>query len=311
MIETAKSGQGRLSAFSFFRWHRKAEEAAEHGEFYSAQSHRGFQFGCLVFLTVWLAYFFLSVLTSGDKMMMALFAAAFLVYLPGSFFIVNGIKSGLKKKGVSKGVNRVVTLVGSFVLISVLLLGITWGTLYGSRHGWFREDNEETYVWNGHTHTAHNDTLPVTVEDLTGELYEGYNRKLTRESSVLLTRVEASQWRRLDAEDRREMPYLDYTVVVVKAPIFYGICKEQLFHAGDDFEEEKPEKDRYSWQPVDPAPWGAVEAYQWGDSYGGLTHFLLCYGDRIVELELSYRYGQTISETGMALVGEKLGKGPL
>lgn len=296
---------------SYFRWHRKAEEAAEHGEFYSARSHRWFQFGGLVFLAVWLSYFFLSVLTSGDKTAMALLIATFLIYLPGAFLIVDGIKEGLKKKGVSKGVNRVVTLVGGFVLISALLGGITWGTLYGSRHGWFQADNEETYVWNGHTHTAYNDTLPVAVEDLTGDFYESYNRKLTRESSVLLTRIEVSQWRRLDAEDQREMPYLDYTVVVVKVPLLYEMCKEELYHARDGYEAEKPEKDRYSWQPVDPAPWGAVEAYQWGDSYGGLTHFLLCYQDRIVELELSYRYGQTISETGMALVGEKLGHGKL
>ncbi|MDE6107132.1 MAG: DUF2812 domain-containing protein, partial [Oscillospiraceae bacterium] len=301
----------------YFRWHRKAEQAAEHGEFYSAGSHRWFQFGCLAFLAVWLAYFLLSVFLSGDKIIVAVFAAIFLIYLPGMFCIVNGIKGFLKRRGASAKVNRIVTWVGSFALGMALLIGIITGTgiLYGIGRGWFESNSEvETYVVDGHTYEVYNDPLPLTVSDLlTGAEENLYTRQRREHDSPLLTLMEGREKPRYDVprETREAMSQLDYTVVVVKVPLFYEMCKEKLFHAGDGFEEEKPEKDRYSWQPVDPAPWGAVEAYQWGNSYGGLTHFLLCYETRIVELELSYRYGQTIGAEGMAQIGETLGRGNL
>lgn len=286
----------------YFRWRRKAMKAAEQGTFYGTKSHRKLELGCLWLLAVGLVYFFLSVFASGSKRQIVLAVAMLLVYGPGLFLIVHGIKGMLKKKGVSKGVNRVVTFVGSVVLGMALVVGIVWGTLYGNRHGWFEDKDKKPF---------YTDTLPITVEDLTGDAYGGYYRDLRREGTFLLTRIEADQWPRFDAPDEREMPRLNYTVVVVKVPFLYDLCREEMFHANDDWDRDEPEESRYSWLPVDPTPWGAVEAYQWGNSYGGLTKFLLCYEDRIVELELSYRYGQTVGETGMALVGEKLGKGGL
>lgn len=304
-----------VDLFLYLRWHRKAEAAAERGELYSAGSHRIFPLGCLFLVLAGLGHLLLSAILAGEWLTVAAFAAMILIYLPGIFLIVNGIKGFLKRRGASAKVNRVVTWVGSLALSMALLIGVTTVLLYGADRGWFESGSEaETYVVDGRTYTAYHDPLPLTVSDLLpGMREELYTRQRWENSSPLLTLIEGLQIPRYDILflSREEMPRLDYTVIEVKAPFLYGLCKNDLFHVRDGFEEEKPEKDRYAYRPIDPAPWGAVEAYQWGNSYGGITKFLLCYESRIVELELSYRHGQTISEAGMALVGEKLGRGKL
>jgi len=168
--------------------------------------------------------------------------------------------------------------VGAFLLVG----GITWGVLFGSTRGWFA-GSEETYEYHGNIFTAPQDKLPLTVEDLLDVDYDGYIREQTNQQSLLLAQYEARQRPRFDAADFREMPTLEYTVTLVKAPFLYDMCRDHLLlDRAERWNRDMPEIAWYSYEPADPAPWGAAEAYQ----EAGYDSYLLLYPERIVTFRL-------------------------
>lgn len=291
----------------YFWWHRKAVKAAEQGEFLDSRSHRKLQIGVLVLLGLGVVYYMLSVALSGSRMMMAVAVLMFCVYMPGLFLLVRGVMGWLKRKKVSAKVNRVVTIVSGLVAAYLFVGGITFGVLFGSTHGWFAEQDEETYEYHGNTFTAAQDQLPLTVEDLLDVDYEGYSREHRGSESIFLAQYQGYQRPRFDAERYKEMPRLEYTVTVVKAPFLYGLCWEHLLlDRAERWNRDMPESDWYFYEPTDPAPWGAQEAYRWTSrEYGPRNTFLLCWPDRFVEIEFDYEWEVTPAQ--MAMVGEKLG----
>ncbi|MBR6678088.1 MAG: hypothetical protein IKL23_05105, partial [Oscillospiraceae bacterium] len=110
---------------------------------------------------------------------------------------------------------------------------------------------------------------------------------------------------RLDDEEGRIHPGLNYTVAVIKAPFLYELCKERLISEKDESaNSEIPEGFKRVYLNVDPQPWGAVEAYQLAyQDTGALQRYLICYEDRIVEI--SFDWEPTAEHK--AIVGEKLG----
>lgn len=288
---------------SYFLWHRRAVKVAEQGEFLEAKSHRTFQIVCLAVVGIGLIYYLASILTSGNSMMMVITLLMFGVYLPGVFLLTRGMMALLKKKKVSTGVNRTVTLLSAFVGAFLLVGGITWGVLFGSTHGWFA-GSDETYEYRGEIFTAPQDKLPLTVEDLLNVDYDGYIREQTNQQSLLLAQYEARQRPRFDAADFREMPTLEYTVTLVKVPALYDICKNALLADWED--DWRPEGEKDYAAPIDPVPWGAEEVYRLDNQeYGPGNTFLLCYEDKIVEIDFSY--GWDVTPEQMSLVSEKIG----
>lgn len=291
---------------SYFLWHRRAVKAAEQGEFLEAKNHRTFQIVCLAVVGIGLLYYLASILTSGNPMMMVIALLMFGVYLPGVFLLTRGMMAFLKKRKVSTGVNRTVTLLSAFVGAFLLVGGITWGVLFGSTRGWFA-GSEETYEYHGNIFTAPQDKLPLTVEDLLDVDYDGYIREQTNQQSLLLAQYEARQRPRFDAADFREMPTLEYTVTLVKAPFLYDMCRDHLLlDRAERWNRDMPEIAWYSYEPADPAPWGAEAAYCWTSrEYGPRNTYLLCYPDRFVEIDFSY--GWQVTPEQMTLVAERLG----
>ena len=164
--------------------------------------------------------------------------------------------------------------------------------------GFFAEDSDETYEYGGMTWVIHNDELPLTIEDLTGEEPEGYIKEQRGEESLLVGEFDLRQYPRFDAENYKDLPHLEYTVVHVKLPALYDICKEQLIYEGEHLHpiEEK----RYEKQ--DASPWGANEAYRLYDpQYGWRNDYLLCYNDILVEI--SFDWEPAIHQ--MQIAGEK------
>ena len=291
----------------YFWWHRKAVKAAEQGEFLDSRSHRKLQIGALALLGLGVVYYMLSVALSGSRMMMAVAVLMFCVYMPGLFLLVRGVMGWLKRKKVPAKVNRVVTIVTAVVAAYLFVGAITFGVLFGSSHGWFAEQDEETYEYHGNTFTAAQDQIPLTVEDLLDVDYEGYSREHREQESIFLAQYEAHQRPRFDAERYKEMPRLEYTVTVVKAPFLYGLCWEHLLlDRAERWNRDMPESDWYFYEPTDPAPWGAEEAYRWTSrEYGPRNTFLLCWPDRFVEIEFDYEWEVTPAQ--MAMVVEKMG----
>lgn len=100
------------------------------------------------------------------------------------------------------------------------------------------------------------------------------------------------------------MPRLEYTITLVKVPALYDICKNTLLADWD--KDWMPGGQNDYAMPIDPTPWGAEDAYQLSNQeYGPENTFLLCYQDRLVEIDFSY--GWDVTPEQMSLVSEKIG----
>ena len=137
------------------------------------------------------------------------------------------------------------------------------------------------YEYGGRIWEVSQDELPLKLEDLTGESYEEYTRENDKKESLLLRQESISQRPRLDAENFREMPELEYSLITVKLPVLYDRCRQALIREG---ECHYPEGDRI-YQEEDARPWGAIEAYRIYDSrYGFRNQYLICWENVLAEI---------------------------
>lgn len=75
------------------------------------------------------------------------------------------------------------------------------------------------------------------------------------------------------------LPSLDYTIIEVRLPALYSLCRDSLMKNIRRFG---------TYQAIDAAPWRAGEAYQMVSDYGANDRFLLCYRVRIAEIRLNW-----------------------
>lgn len=286
--------------FCFFRWKKRARPLVEQGIYLPPPDTSRFQRICLWVVVAFGIYYVLNVLLSGDKLMITI-----LLVMAGYMFLliwgVNGMKDFLKRRKASRTLNRSVTIGTSFVLAFVMMGLITTGLLALNRTGIFADKDDETYERWGQTFVAPHDEIPLTMEDLLGSAERaGEIKERSGHESLLLGKYTMRQHPRFDSEAYTSMYWLEYDVVKVKVPFLYDMCRDQYLR---DAEREDIAFRRY-YAPIDPAPWGANEAYRLEDTAVGLRNkYLLCYDDIIVEFDPD----MGLSPEQMALVGEKLG----
>ncbi len=257
---------------SYFRWRGRARRAAERGEFLPTRSR------------VWLQRLLLAILLpAGAWCLAGMFqdglgglAAVSMLGVIGIIAAVLGVRKLLKGAGVSAKANLRGTLAACVVLSILFAAAIPWLVVRGlnSRPNPRAEE------------------LPLSVTDLVEMDPDHYSRWQFRISSPLLALLQVSDYPRIYGEMTHS---LRYDVTVVKVPALYGLCRDHYL-GGDS---------RYT--PVDPAPWGAQEAYRYVLNGQTLEHYVLCYPHRVVEITLDW----TPTAEQMAVVGEKLGRGPL
>ena len=257
---------------SYFRWRGRARRAAERGEFLPTRSR------------VWLQRLLLAILLpAGAWCLAGMFqdglgglAAVSMLGVIGIIAAVLGVRKLLKGAGVSAKANLRGTLAACVVLSILFAAAIPWLVVRGlnSRPNPRAEE------------------LPLSVTDLVEMDPDHYSRWQFRISSPLLALLQVSDYPRIYGEMTHS---LRYDVTVVKVPALYGLCRDHYL-GGDS---------RYT--PVDPAPWGAQEAYRYVLNGQTLEHYVLCYPHRVVEITLDW----TPTAEQMAVIGEKLGRGPL
>ena len=287
----------------YFGWLRKAKKAAQRGEFLDTPSNTKMQLFVLWAVLIFFVYWIINVMTMGS-VMMRWTAILMYGYIIALILIVNAVKQFLKCKKVSSGANFTITLIVDAVLAFAMMGAIVYGTLQASQNGLFNL-NLETYKHNGSTFVLYQDELPLAVEDMIDIQYNGYVRQCRSEGTLLLGILDAQQWPRFDDEDRSDYPDLDYTVTIIKAPFLYDLCKERLIREKDEtYDNDIPEGFKRVYVSIDPAPWGAVEAYQltYQDT-GALQQYLICYEDRIIWISFDWE----ITDEHKAIVSEKLG----
>ena len=257
---------------SYFRWRGRARRAAERGEFLPTRSRVWLQRLLLAILLPAGAWCLAGMLRDG----LGGLAAVSMLGVIGIIAAVLGVRKLLKGAGVSAKANLRGTLAACVVLSILFAAAIPWLVVRGlnSRPNPRAEE------------------LPLSVTDLVEMDPDHYSRWQFRISSPLLALLQVSDYPRIYGEMTHS---LRYDVTVVKVPALYGLCRDHYL-GGDS---------RYT--PVDPAPWGAQEAYRYVLNGQTLEHYVLCYPHRVVEITLDW----TPTAEQMAVVGEKLGRGPL
>lgn len=285
----------------YFTWYHKAKRAAEQGQFLDTKSRLVFQQVMLVLLTLNIVVWLASMAYSAKWMVVTVFS---LLSVLAVVALVILISRTLKRWNVPAKTNQTVTILSCIVLSFASVGAMTYGVFSTISQGRFYE-HQETYEYDGRTATVRRDELPLTVKDLLGIDHDSYSREREEVRSFLLTQISVRQYPRLVIPDLQELPWLDYSIVVVRASFLYDLCRDALLR--------KYEGDRYwdrSYVPLDAALWGAVEAYQLYDAEDGpLSRYLLCYEDRIVEIDFGHEW--EVAPEQMALVGERLGESRL
>ena len=287
----------------YYLWYSRAKKAAERGAFVDTPNNRRMQRIVLWIVIFCFLCWLAGIMTTGSVMMRWVSLLMY-GYITALIFIVNGVKQFLKRKKVSRSTNLTITLIVDFVLAFALMGAITFGTLRASQNGLFDRD-AETYEHHGSTFILHQDELPLAVEDLLDVQYDGYVRQRRSEESMLLGTLYVHQYPRFDDDERLDYPGLGYTIAVIKAPFLYELCRERLISEKDETADSSiPEGFKRVYLSIDPAPWGAVEAYQLAyQDTGSLERYLICYEDSIVEIHFDWEP----TNEHKAIVGEKLG----
>ena len=286
----------------YYRWRRRAIKAAENGEFLDTHSHALFQKIILIAAIIALVYVFINLISVGNRMMLTIYTLM-LAYMITLIVVVNAVKKFMKRKKASRTANLTVTLVVDFVLAFAMLAAITFGTLKASQAGLFNP-GAETYEHNVSTWILYQDELPLYVEDLQDVKFDGYIRENRHDESIFLGQKVVRQHPRRDTGNAVNVPEMSYTLTIIKVPALYDLCKESILNKRSDTVVEEGIIFVDHYEEIDATPWLAEEAYQLHWSEGVLNKYLLCYKDRIVEIDFEWEP----TEEQMKIVAEKLNK---
>lgn len=282
----------------YFYWTRRARRAAERdGVFLPIRSRQGLSYVLVIVFLLFVPLFY-----STQKIALG-FAALLLCGVVAINIIGNLLKKALKKQGASRFVNQTLSSAG-VVLLTFLLLGAMTAAIF---RGDVRFGSDHTVVGTyelyGMERELCDDPLPLEIEDL-ADVDVRWSKEADHKETFLLSSTEYRQYAvPVDENDRLDERELEYTVTEVKWDFLYGFVKEAVLNSRqDEVHGDFVLTDHY--EPVDPAPWGADDAYQANFSDSMLDTWLLFRGNRIVELQFYWEpTPEQIEKTARALFG--------
>ncbi|MBQ2927426.1 MAG: DUF2812 domain-containing protein [Oscillospiraceae bacterium] len=282
-----------LDLWVYFRWHRKAEEAAENGIFLETPDTSAFHWAALAVLAVLVGYLVINIAGSSDTLLQYIMTGV-TIYIFALFALAEGIKRLGRKLKFSRNTNRIVTFVLVFLLSWAMNMTITFSAM---------ELREQGILDRGEKENAAD--APLRMEDLL-DVEEFYMMPLIDSESIFLRYRKTSVMPHFDEEHRSVLPNMEYTILDVKMPFLYETAKAQMVK---DLTQAARLNTPYEYRDrlvsSDPSPWGAGEAYYVVNDYDAAesNHYFLCYADRLVDIEFSW----TPTQAQMATVGEKVG----
>ena len=141
--------------------------------------------------------------------------------------------------------------------------------------------------------------MPLYVEDLTDTGDSLWSREQVRSNSTFL--LSRREYRQDLVEGPKELRDLAYTIVDIRFPALEDTVRRSLLaERQDEIHGDYVFVDHY--EPVDPAPWGAEEAWQLHWSDGVLNTWLVFWEGRAVEVKF---YWPPTAEQ-IAVAAEKL-----
>lgn len=284
-----------VSCIAYSRWHRRALQAADNGDFLDTPNLAPVKLALRLVLLAGALLYVASVCTERSDAMLHTISLLSLIIIPGAALGTAAVWKCMKRKGVSKETNKAVLRLGpvflGFLAIPLILALLLGGAFKNSR-GFDGTQQLDSYQWQGERQYLYHDAIPLRVEDLQPEVTcESYITELSGMDSLFLGTYHAEQHPRWDDPNAESIPTLQYNMVAVKWKALWNTCYNDMLR---DFQ-----KGAFEPTACDPAPWGAVQA--WGRADGS---YLLGYEDGIVLLRLGYEP----TETQMQTVGAVFGK---
>lgn len=264
----------------YYLWHHKALQAAQYGEFLATPSTMFFQKCCIAIVIGEFIYVILNLISTGNQLMVGIYFFS-LIAIILTIAATDAVRAFLKYKKASRKMNFRITAAVTFVLYFLL----TGGVFNGALSGMLRPDSN---THNEKYGILYQDSIPLAVEDLREVAYTGYVREHRSSESMFLGQIIVRQWHGFDSPASADIPELRYTVTIVKMPSLYQICKDEILSRYKDGFLDHGTVRVNHYEAVDAAPWLAEEAYQlhWGESI--LNKYLLCYPDRIIEIDFDW-----------------------
>lgn len=260
---------GRL--ISYYIWRRKARTAARRdGVFLETWSMVWAENLLAILILLGLLGVVLTLKDRQQALVMGLsVAATFAVML-----LVELLRRKLKKDGYDASYNKKLTLTASVVLTFVLILAVV---------------PPVSRSIMDHLPEQGDAGLQLNIWDLLEEEEQKYGTlELTDQESLLLGYQQIHQF-----PEGGVRPSLEYNLVEVKAPFLYEPCLKELMIIPVYMENGE-------FFSIDPAPWGAEQAWQLHDGEKVRDWYVLCYGDTILELIPSW----TLTENQKNMVAD-------
>ncbi len=206
--------------------------------------------------------------------------------LPLIILAGNIIKAYLKKRKVSRNFNRIVSM-GSVLLLMLIFWGILTTSIISGDLRFHNKKAVGTYELHGETWEIYNDPLPLEIEEL-ADVSAQWSKEASHNETILLSRARYRQYAiPVDenyAIDERE---LRYTIAEVKCNFLYDFIMQSVLNSRqDEIYDGSVFTDHY--EPVDASVWNADDAYQLHFSNSVLDTYLVCWGNRIVEISFSW-----------------------
>ena len=278
----------------YYRWQRKAQAAADAGSpLPDLRSIRWLNILVMVlscFIVLWLLASYWN-----SRGMFLLTAGMFLCI--GLIILLSfAAKAAMKRLKAPRWVNIAVTYGIIIVLTVGFMSGLTAFILGNSGSGWL-EDHPiaETYVYQGWTWSVYHDDIPLRIEDLVETDYDQWSTEARVDTSFLMTHGTYTQRPRMDTPGQ---PDLEYEIVTVKAGFLYGLCKNDFISWAERHNKELPQENWDEYRPVDASAWGADEVYRLYYSGEPVNQFLVCWPDRIAEVQFDWDW--TVREDMMS-----------
>ncbi|WP_298031376.1 DUF2812 domain-containing protein [uncultured Dysosmobacter sp.] len=238
-------------------------------------------------------------LFSGSRQMRGLF-----LIMIAAISLMGGLTAvatnAMRRLNFKSWVNRLVSL-GMILALTIGLMAGLLAWIFHSSGSLSGKVAAETYQYHGMTWEVYHDQIPLRLEDLTDTDYDGWSTEADGQSTFLLAKTEYRQRARVGDWDQ---PDLEYTVVQVKRPSLYEFTEQAMLRHAERFNDPDIPEFLDLYEPVDPTPWNALGAYRLTTGGKPRNQYLLCYEDRLVEIEFAHDWSVTAEQ--MAITAERL-----
>lgn len=268
-----------LELFAYAWWLPRARRAAQEGRMLHIRTWR---YASFTFVSILFAVEILFLLTTSRRELVYFLFGVVLVVLV--CVLTAAVTNALRGLGASRRVNRAVS-VGVCVVVTLAGMGaLVAGVISLSRQGLLNQSAPvDTYTVYGITWEVYADPIPLRAEDLTGMPEDNrYSTEVRIQSSPLLTQADYSQDLRLDCDE--ELPDLSYTVVDVKLPLLYGLCRDYLLEQYARRSPEVPEEYMDHAVLQDWAPDGVSALYRHYTGTEPWNRYVFCWDGRLAEV---------------------------